>query len=110
MHIKNKKYTAKTKNIKFKKNITRKYKKNNTHKYKKNNNTIKYAKNILKKIMKIPKKQKIFQKGGYQNVSQGYTLNDNITPQTSSLANPMPFTPYNTCITSTGKKNETNFL
>lgn len=34
---------------------------------------------------------------GGQEFSQGYTLNDMVTPQTSALANPMPFTPYNSC-------------
>lgn len=32
-----------------------------------------------------------------QGFSQGYTFNDMVTPQTSALANPMPFKPYNSC-------------
>ena len=34
---------------------------------------------------------------GGQEFSQGYSLNDLVTPQTSALANPMPFKPYNSC-------------
>lgn len=34
---------------------------------------------------------------GGQEFSQGYTIDDMVTPQTSSLANPMPFKPYNSC-------------
>jgi hypothetical protein len=34
---------------------------------------------------------------GGQEFSQGYTLNELLTPQTSALANPIPFKPYNSC-------------
>lgn len=50
------------------------------------------------------------QKGGYsqfmgdQAFSQGYELGGPVTPQTSSLANPIPFKPYNNCSDPFGPK------
>lgn len=77
-------------------------------------NPLKMTKKILEKIVggngtcggpPVPQGQTPVQvqSGGYsqylggQEFSQGYTLNDLVTPQTSALANPMPFKPYNTC-------------
>jgi hypothetical protein len=73
-------------------------------------NPFKMTKKILEKIVggngtcgasvQVPNS---VQSGGYsqylggQEFSQGYTLNDLVTPQTSALANPMPFKPYNSC-------------
>lgn len=83
------------------------------------NNQLKMTKKILEKIVggngtcggpspsagpqgPIPPTSPV-QSGGYsqylgsQEFSQGYTLNDLVTPQTSALANPIPFKPYNSC-------------
>lgn len=67
-------------------------------------NPLKMTKKILEKIVggngTCGGPPSTFQQGQGQHggeFSQGYTINDMVTPQTSALANPMPFNPYNSC-------------
>lgn len=72
-------------------------------------NPLRMTKKILEKIVGGngtcggPPQPQVQSGGGYsqylggQEFSQGYTFNDMVTPQTSALANPMSFKPYNSC-------------
>jgi hypothetical protein len=83
-----------TKYCKHKTRRSRRYRKSRN-----GSNPLKMTKKILEKIVggngTCGGPQVQGQYGG--EYSQGYTINDMVTPQMSSLANPMPFKPYNSC-------------
>lgn len=61
-------------------------------------NSLKMTKELLEKIVNGNIGEGKYQKGGMQEVSRGYALDTNITPQTSALANPMNFKSYDSCL------------